>query len=243
MTRFDAVRGLHGHGHSIAETDLLPGGHWRLLETFELLALLRLPRALGPAVQPETRRPQGLEYLRPLLRAAQAGQVVDFAYQKFWEDAPERRTAGPLLLKEFRGRWYVLAVMVDSGRLACFGLDRISDFSVTAQRFAPPVGFDARTYFADCFGITRPTDGQLPEEILLRFEPVQGRYALSYPLHSSQQVVLENEAEIRLRLTVYDTYELRMELLSYGPDVEVLAPIGLRDWLRRQHTAAAGPRR
>ncbi|AWM31736.1 hypothetical protein DDQ68_02410 [Hymenobacter nivis] len=117
--------------------------------------------------------------------------MVDFAYQKYWEDAPERRTVGPLLLKEFRGRRYVLATMVVSGRLACFGLDRISDFSVTAQRFTPPAGVDAHTYFADYFGITRPTDGPGPQEILLRFMPVQGRYALSYPLHSSQQVVME----------------------------------------------------
>lgn len=221
----------------------MPGGHQRLLDAFELQEFLRLPQALGPYVQPETRRPQGLEYLRPLLRAAQAGQVVDFAYQKSWEGTPERRTVGPLLLKEFRGRWYVLAVMAGSGRLACFGLDRISDFSVTAQRFAPPVGFDARTYFADCFGITRPTDGLGAQEILLCFEPVQGRYALSYPLHASQQIVLADDDKIRLRLAVYDTHELRMELLSYGPDVEVLAPAGLRDWLRRRHAAAAGPRR
>jgi predicted DNA-binding transcriptional regulator YafY len=38
---------------------------------------------------------------------------------------------------------------------------------------------------------------------------------------------------------VYDTHELRMELLSYGPDVEVLAPIALRDWLQATHHAAA----
>ena len=220
-----------------------PTCYQRLPDALELPEFLRLPRALGPHVQPEPRRPQGLEYLRPLLRAAQLGQVVDFAYQKYWEDAPERRTAGPLLLKKLRGRWHVLAAMVGSERLPCFGLDRISGFSVTTRQFAPPAGFDARTYFADCFGITRPGDGPGPQEILLRFTPVQGRYAPSYPLHSSQQVVLANEAEIRLRLTVYDTHELRMELLSYGSEVEVLAPAGLRDQLRRQHTAAAGPRR
>ena len=68
---------------------------------------------------------------------------------------------------------------------------------------------------------------------------MQGRYALSYPLHPSQQLVSENDDEIRLRLTVYDTHELRMELLSYHPEVE-LAPTTLRAWLRQQHGAAAG---
>ena len=88
--------------------------------------------------------------------------------------------------------------------------------------------------------VSFPTDGTPPQEIRLRFAPVQGRYALSYPLHSSQEVLVNNEAEICLRLTVYDTHDLRMELLSYGPEVEVLAPAALRAWQRRQHGAATG---
>ncbi|UYZ64459.1 helix-turn-helix transcriptional regulator [Hymenobacter weizhouensis] len=149
-----------------------------------------------------------------------------------------RRTIGPLLLREFRGRWYVLGQMQGSGRLACFGLDRIQALAPTGRTFTPPTDFDAATYFAHCFGITRPADGHEPQQVLLRFEPVQGRYALSYPLHSSQQVVLHTEDELRLRLTVYDTHELRMELLSYGPEVEVLAPAELREWLRQSHSLA-----
>ncbi|RZK26419.1 MAG: WYL domain-containing protein [Hymenobacter sp.] len=46
---------------------------------------------------------------------------------------------------------------------------------------------------------------------------------------------------MRLALTVFDTHDLRMELLSYGPTVEVLAPAELREWLREQHAAAALP--
>ena len=45
--------------------------------------------------------------------------------------------------------------------------------------------------------------------------------------------------EVDMGLTVHDTYELRMELLSYDPDVQVLVPTALREWLRMQHRAAA----
>ena len=165
--------------------------------------------------------------------------VVEFDYLKHWHEHPRRRTVGPLLLREFRGRWYVLGRMEGSGRLACFGLDRMQNLTPTGRSFAAPAGFDPATYFTHAFGITRPTDGEAPQEILLRFAPVQGRYALSYPLHASQAVLLETDQEIRLRLFVYDTHDLRMELLSYGPEVDVLAPASLRDWLRRQHRAAA----
>jgi proteasome accessory factor B len=145
---------------------------------------------------------------------------------------------GPLLLKEFWGRWYVLGTMAWSGYLACFGLDRISELRATGQPFTPPAGFDAATYYAHAFGITRPDDGQGPPEIVLRFTPTQGRYALSYPLHASQRLLLHSDIEIRLALTVFDTHDLRMELLSYGPEVEVLAPATLHNWLRAQHSEA-----
>ena len=202
----------------------------RLADALELHDFLALPGALAPFVQPEPRRALGLQHLGPLLRAAQAGHVVEIDYQKHGETAPQRRTCGPLLLRESRGRWYVLAVMVGSRRLACLGLDRITTLEATARPFAPPPGFDPAAYFADCFGITRPTDGQVPEEIVLRFGPVQGRYALSYPLHPSQRVRRDDDTAIELSIRVYDTSELRMELRSYGGAVEVLAPAALRAW-------------
>lgn len=234
------IKVRRNEGYYVAEQEPLLPDQQRLLDAVALHQFYQLPAALGPFVQPEPRRPLGLEHLRPLLHAAQAGEVVEFDYLKHWEARPQRRTVGPLLLREFRGRWYVLAGMESSGRLACFGLDRIQHLAATGRTRTPPAGFDAATYFTHCFGITRPTDGSQPQEIQLRFAPVQGRYALGYPLHSSQQLLAETAAEIRISLTVYDTYELRMELLSYGPDVEVLAPASLREWLLATHHAAAG---
>ncbi|WP_084447765.1 WCX domain-containing protein [Hymenobacter roseosalivarius] len=61
---------------------------------------------------------------------------------------------------------------------------------------------------------------------------------MSYLLHPSQRLVAATEAAICMRLTVYDTHELGMELLSYGPEVAVLAPAGLREWVREMHTAS-----
>ncbi|HEX8504663.1 MAG TPA: WYL domain-containing protein [Hymenobacter sp.] len=233
------IKARRNEGYYVAEHEPLLPDQQRLLDVVALHQFFQLPAALRPFVQPEPRRPLGLEHLRPLLHAAQAGEIVEFDYLKHWEARPQRRTVGPLLLREFRGRWYLLGCMAGSGWLACFGLDRILHLANTGRTFTPPAGFEAATYFAHCFGITRPDDGTQPQEIHLRFGPVQGRYALSYPLHSSQQQLAETDDAIDLRLTVYDTHELRMELLSYGPDVEVLAPIALRDWLQATHHAAA----
>lgn len=146
---------------------------------------------------------------------------------------------GALLLREFWSRWYVLAHMTGSGWPACFGRNHIQRLMATGRSSSLSPGFAAATYFDGCFGITRPTDGSRPQEIRLRFKSVQERYALSYPLHPSQQGVTAGNDEVDMGLTVHDTYELRMELLSYDPDVQVLVPTALREWLRMQHRAAA----
>ncbi|MGI4871035.1 MAG: helix-turn-helix transcriptional regulator [Janthinobacterium lividum] len=236
------IRARRNQGYYIDDDETSATEHQQLLEAFELQEFLRLPQALAAVVQPETRRPQGLEHLRPLLRAAQAQQVVEFAYQKYGEDATGTRTVAPLLLKEFRGRWYLLGQMAwddENQHISCFGLDRIRDLRLSGDHFTPPEGFDAATYYEHAFGISRPTDGQAPQDIILSFTSRQGRYVLGYPLHPSQRVVYENAQEIRLALTVYDTPELRMELLSYGAAVTIVAPAALRDALRAQHAAAA----
>ena len=235
------IRSRKNQGYYLAETEELPPGHGALLEALELQEFLRLPEALAPFVQPEARRSRGLEHLRPLLRAARARQVVEFAYQKFWEDEAGTRTVAPLLLKEFRGRWYLLGQMAwgRSRHLACFGLDRMHDLRLTGAGFELPAGFGAEAWFAHAFGITRPTAGEQPQRVVLRFGPTQGEYALSYPLHHSQQVLLHTPAELQVALTVYLTHELEMELLSYGPDVEVLAPPALRQRLHERHRTAA----
>lgn len=83
--------------------------------------------------------------------------------------------------------------------------------------------------YAHAGGIIRP-GAAVPQEVVLRFRPEQGRYALNYPLHASQRLVRQSATETVLTLSVFDTHYLHMELLSYGPEVAVLAPPTLRGW-------------
>ena len=139
------IRSRRNKGYYLAaETDeALTDTHQRLLEAFELQNFLRLPQALAGYVQTEPRRPRGLEHLWAVAAggASRAPRGVSTT-RKHWQDAPQPYTAGPLLLREFRGRWYVLAVRPDTDdRLACFGLDRIRGLRATSQPFAPPPHF------------------------------------------------------------------------------------------------------
>nr|WP_242583269.1 WYL domain-containing protein [Hymenobacter telluris] len=215
----------------------MPEGYQRLLDAFELQEFLRLPTALNPFVQWESRRPLGTEWLQPLLRAVQQRRQVAFQYHKFWDDEPSTRTVSPLLLKEFKGRWYLLAHDQARDVLRCFGLDRIQALESTTHSFEPPADFQPEAYYAHSFGIIRP-DHEPPAEIVLALEPTQGQYLKSYPLHTSQCVLVDTEEELLIQLTVYNTHDLLMELLSLGDQVQVLAPASLRAHVKQIHAAA-----
>ena len=82
-----------------------------------------------------------------------------------------------------------------------------------------------------------PDDAQ-PEEIVLAFEPEQGKYIKSYPIHESQVVLADNEQEFRIRLTLFITRDRVMEILSYGMAVMVISPERLIREVRAIHQGA-----
>ncbi|HEY1008578.1 MAG TPA: WYL domain-containing protein [Daejeonella sp.] len=77
-----------------------------------------------------------------------------------------------------------------------------------------------------------------PENIVLSFDPQQGKYLKSYPLHETQQVLIDNENEVQIGLSVYLTHDLVMEVLSYGERVKVVAPQELKDEVARSYSEA-----
>ena len=81
-------------------------------------------------------------------------------------------------------------------------------------------------YFKNCFGIIAMHEAD-PEEIILSFEPYQGKYIKSYPLHESQKILIDNETELRVSLYLYETYDLIMDLLSFGSTMKVIKPKSL----------------
>ena len=57
---------------------------------------------------------------------------------------------------------------------------------------------------------------------------IQAQYLKTQPLHHSQALIQEGEEKARFSLTVGITTELIMDLLSFGDQVEVIEPVGLR---------------
>ena len=138
----------------------------------------------------------------------------------------------PYALKEGCGRWYLLAIEIGenvrhAGEIKSWGLDRIRDLNVTKNRFTRNSAIDPEKEFKDVVGVYSNND--LPvEEVILSFSPKGGRYNEAFPLHESQETLIDDGKEFRIRLKVKITYDFKQELLSQSDDLVVIAPEHLR---------------
>jgi len=168
---------------------------------------------------------RGHEFIAPMLQCIQDQQVCHIQYLAFRSNEEKSYTLHPLLLKEYRNRWYVIAQVPErSGRLT-FGLERITQFSPADDRFVRPKEFDPERFFRYSIGITESREE--PADVILRFGAVAGKLVMSQPLHTSQRLLSENEEFVRITLRVIPTIELISEILSFGSQVVVESPSDL----------------
>ena len=182
----------------------------------------------------EQRKSRGLNWLNGLVHSITHQKIIALNYTKFWEGVSHQKTLEPYALKEFRNRWYLLANEKDGKDfiLKTFGLDRISDLEISNSTFKPQK-IDIEKYFINSFGIIYSEDEQ-PEEIVLSFDSEQGQYIKTLPMHHSQKVLIDNDKEYRIQLTLFPTYDFEREVLSHGERVKVISPKSFRDHLQNE---------
>ena len=211
--------------------DEQPEANERILEAFDTFNALNLTDRLSKHIHFEKRKPQGIEHLYGILHAIKNQIQIKFVYQKYWEDELTERLVEPYALKEFKNRWYVLSKDLVDNKIKSFALDRLTDLGILNKKFNFPKDFDVNEHYRYCFGIISP-NGHQPEDVVLSFNAFQGKYIKSLPLHDSQQILIDNEDELRIQLKLFITHDFFMELLSFGENLKVLKPQSLIDDLK-----------
>jgi predicted DNA-binding transcriptional regulator YafY len=136
-----------------------------------------------------------------------------------------------LAIKEFKYRWYLFGQDISNNKIKCYGLDRMFNLQLSKSTFESPTNFNLAEDLKFCFGIVSP-NAEKPNDIILSFEPLNGKYIKTLPLHHTQQILLDNDTELRISLQLYLTDDFIMELLSYGDSVKVIEPQKLIDTLK-----------
>ena len=207
----------------IAESEDEQDENIELLDSFNLFNALSLTNNYSNYIQFENRVPKGTEHIYGLLHAIKNKFVVEIEYHKFYEEKSEQVIINPYLIKQFKGRWYLLCLKVDANDIRTYALDRIKSIDIKKKRFSASKDFDLKNYFNNCFGIITPDWGS-PEKIIFNLKSFQSNYIKSYPLHETQRIIKETKEETTFEINVFITDDLIMELLSYGQELEIVSP-------------------
>lgn len=167
----------------------------------------------------------GSEWLDKILGAIKSKQRIQFMYQSFTAEEPSVRRLHPYLLKEYRNRWYVIGKNELKQRIQTFGLDRISSLEVLEDSFNADESFSPDLFFKYSIGITA-NSGE-PQKVRIKADQLLAKYLTSQPLHLSQEIEEQNENYTIFSYFLLPTYELKMLLLGFGDEVEVLEPNSL----------------
>lgn len=177
----------------------------------------------------EKRQASGIHHLEGIIYAIKNSKTISLQYTKYWENQSHKKVLQPYALKEFRNRWYLLA-NEDDGKdcfLKTYGLDRISDFDIHSKTFSKKE-VDIEALFTNSFGIVS-TINEKPQKIILSFKQPQGGFVKSLPIHHSQKILLDNEYELTLELTLVPTYDFYQELLTHAEMLKIVEPKTAKD--------------
>lgn len=165
---------------------------------------------------------RGSEFLNPILNSIKAGKVIYFDYESFQTQKRKARKVLPLLLKEYRNRWYLLCYDIVKEGIITYALDRIFDLQESEELFQSPISFNPDQFFEHAIGITA-SNGK-PETVVFKADNIAAKYIESQPFHASQKIVKEGKNKTTFEMTVFISEELIRSLLSYGGELVVQEP-------------------
>lgn len=175
----------------------------------------------------------GMNNFDSLASAVISHQPIVIDYQSY-VGLTNRLLVHPYLLKQYNNRWFLLGNNDDYRRVSVYAIDRIKEVTNANTVFRkPPKDFKKR--INEIVGVSR--DIRKPvENILLRFCKERYPYVETKKIHHTQALVkhLCNDKYAVISLKVQVNRELIAEILSFGKDVEVLAPQSLRTEIKQR---------
>ncbi len=180
-------------------------------------------------------------HVRLLSQAWASGRVVVIDYEPARYE-PQRRarrraTVRPYLIEPSlqTHALYLIGWDEDRSALRTFKIERIRDVALTARTFEPPEPGETEAALRRAWDIIADN----PEtEVVLRFAPSVAARVAETRWHPSQVTELGTDGSLTWRARVSGTIEIRLWILSWGDDVEVVDPAALRADVRDTHRRA-----
>jgi predicted DNA-binding transcriptional regulator YafY len=162
---------------------------------------------------------------------------LKFNYRARSTDAATERTVSPQRLTHYRDNWYLDAW--DHGRdaLRSFALDRMARAALQEQPADDRAEDELNQHLASSYGIF---SGAPKAMATIRFSPHAARWVADEHWHSQQHGEWLKDGRYELKLPYSNSRELLMDVLKYGPDAEIVAPVSLREEMKIMLQLAVG---
>ena len=194
----------------------------------ELTGRIRILRA--------TARPSGKSFQLVAGALAQRHRL-QLDYYKRADNRVSSREVSPQRLIHYRDNWYLDAYCHLREGLRTFALDAIRTARVSPRPAREVATDDLDAYYSSAYGIF---SGHADQTAVLRFSPQRARWVAAEQWHPQQRSRWLDDGRYELQVPYHHSPELIMDILKYGPEVEVIAPEGLRREIALRLRKASG---
>lgn len=152
-------------------------------------------------------------------------------------DETSHREISPQRLAHYRDNWYLDAWCHDKKGLRIFAVECIRGVESLAKPAKSVAESSLNRELASAYGIFA---GKPRATAVLVFTAQRARWVAEEIWHPLQQNRWLDDGRYELSIPYSDDRELLMDILKYGPDVEVVGSEGLREAVKKRLESAAG---
>ncbi len=166
--------------------------------------------------------------------------ILDYEPAPYGPHSERRRaTVHPYLIEPSLQTHALYLIGFDEERrgLRTFKIERIRAVALTPRTFEPPEPGTIEEALRGAWDIIAD---QEPIDVVLRFVPAVASRVLETTWHPTQRTERAADGSLVWRATVAGPVEIRLWILSWGDEVEVLEPLSLRADVRDRLARAAG---
>ena len=163
---------------------------------------------------------------RQVAGAVLSRKQLRFDYTARSTDRLTTRTVSPQRLTHYRDNWYLDALDHERDALRSFSVDRMAHVRVLDDEAEDVSEHDLNLQLTDGYGIF---SGTARHTATIVFSAEAARWVSEEHWHSKQEGRFLDDGRYELKVPYSNPRELLMDVLRYGADAEITAPVSLRE--------------
>lgn len=171
-------------------------------------------------------RPVDVHRFRRIAEALAGRRRLHVFYHGRVRDKSTERDVSPQRLVYYRDNWYLDAWCHWREDLRTFSLDRLHVVDILPSQALDIDEQDLNRVLASSYGIFA---GEPRHTAVLQFSAQAARWVADEQWHPDQQSHIFADGSMELRVPYADPRELMQDILRFGPEVEVIEPVDLRE--------------